>query len=76
MEYNFCKTYLRQIKSPAVCQVHLDEAVELLAHPLQTDQMLQWQITKYVWNKHIFPGQIEQMTYAGKMQTEAFTTGP
>lgn len=34
-------TYRGQIESPAVGQVHLDEAVELLAHPLQADQVLQ-----------------------------------
>lgn len=38
------RTYQGQIESPAVGQIHLDEAVELLAHPLHAHQLLQWQI--------------------------------
>lgn len=47
-----------QMKSPAVGEVHLDEAVELLAHTLQSDQVMQWQIAQNMWNKYILPGQV------------------
>lgn len=47
-----------QMKSPAVGEVHLDEAVELLAHALQSDQVMQWQIAQNMWNKYILPGQV------------------
>lgn len=46
------------MKSPAVGEVHLDEAVELLAHALQSDQVMQWQIAQNMWNKYILPGQV------------------
>lgn len=63
---HFIITYGGKIKSPAVGQVHLDEAVELLAHPLQADNVLQRQVGQNVWNENILPRQVQEMTSAGK----------
>lgn len=60
----FLISYLGQVKSPAVCQVHLDEAVKLPAHPLQAHQVLQWQITQDMWDEYILPGQVQEMKSA------------
>lgn len=61
-------TYRRWIKSPAVCKIHLDEAVELLADPLQSDKVLQGQMAQDVWNQHVLPGQVQKLTPADDTQ--------
>lgn len=43
--------------------------MELLAHPLQADQVLQWQKAQNMWNKYILPGQVQKMTSAEHIQT-------
>lgn len=68
LKLSHIRTYRGQIKSPAVGQIHLDEAVELLAHPLQADKVLQRQIAQNVWNKYILPGQVQKMTSAEEIQ--------
>lgn len=59
-------TYRGQMKSPAIGQVHFNEVVELLAHPLQADKVLQRQIAQNMWNKNILPGQVQKMASAEK----------
>lgn len=59
-------TYDGKVKGPAVGQIDLDEAVELLAHPLQADYLLQRQMGQNVWNEYILPGQVQKLTSAGE----------
>lgn len=42
--HNILLTYQSWIKTPAVCKIHLNEAVKLLADALQPDEVLQRQI--------------------------------